>query len=111
VRGSLTRILTRFGYQVLEAEHGADALRVARAHHGPIHLAISDLMMPEMSGREFGEQLVSARPDTRVLFMSGYTDEDVLQRGLVGADQAFIQKPFAIEDITRKVHDVLRTGV
>ncbi len=111
VRGSLTRILKRFGYQVLEAEHGADALRVARAHDGPIHLAISDLMMPEMSGREFGEQLGSARPETRVLFMSGYTDEDVLQRGLVGEHQAFIQKPFAIEDITRKVHDVLRSAV
>jgi response regulator RpfG family c-di-GMP phosphodiesterase len=68
-------------------------------------------MMPEMSGREFGEQLGSARPETRVLFMSGYTDEDVLQRGLVGEHQAFIQKPFAIEDITRKVHDVLRTAV
>ena len=108
VRGSLTRILKKFGYRVLEAEHGADGLRVARTHEGPIHLAISDLMMPEMSGREFAEQLHDARPETQVLFMSGFTDEDVLMRGLVSEDQAFIQKPFAVEEITRKVHEVLQ---
>ncbi len=107
VRGSLTRILKRVGYRVLEAEHGVDGLRVARTHDGPIHLAISDLMMPEMSGREFAEQLHEILPTTHILFMSGFTDEDVLTRGLVGEDQAFIQKPFAIEDITRKVHELL----
>ncbi len=107
VRGSLKRILHKVGYEVLEAEHGVDGLHVARTHDGPIHLAISDLMMPEMSGREFAEQLSTVRPDTHVLFMSGFTDEDVLTRGLVDEHQAFIQKPFAIEDITRKVHSVL----
>ena len=107
VRGSLKRILHKVGYEVLEAEHGVDGLHVARTHDGPIHLAISDLMMPEMSGREFAEQLGMARPDTHVLFMSGFTDEDVLTRGLVDKHHAFIQKPFAIEDITRKVHSVL----
>ena len=111
VRGSLSRILRKFGYHVLEAEHGADGLRVARTFEGPIHLAISDLMMPEMSGREFVEQLHEARPTTHVLFMSGFTDEDVLTRGLVGEHQAFIQKPFAVEDITRKVHEVLQETV
>ena len=60
-----------------------------------------------MSGREFAAKLDEVRPDTQVLFMSGFTDEDVLQRGLVAEDQAFIQKPFAIEDITRKVREVL----
>ena len=111
VRGSLSRILRKFGYAVLEAEHGADGLRVARTYDGPIHLAISDLMMPEMSGREFAEQLHALRPRTHILFMSGFTDEDVLARGLVGAHQAFIQKPFAVEDITRKVRDVIREAV
>jgi response regulator RpfG family c-di-GMP phosphodiesterase len=96
---------------VLEAEHGADGLRVARTYEDPIHLAISDLMMPEMSGREFAEQLHELRPHTHILFMSGFTDEDVLTRGLVGADQAFIQKPFAVEDITAKVHDLLHEPV
>jgi PAS domain S-box-containing protein len=111
VRGSLSRILKKFGYMVLEAEHGADGLRVARSFDGQIHLAISDLMMPEMSGREFAQQLHALRPKTHILFMSGFTDEDVLTRGLVGAHQAFIQKPFAVEDITRKVHDVIREAV
>jgi signal transduction histidine kinase/CHASE3 domain sensor protein len=107
VRRSLTRILERVGYSVLQAEHGADGLRVAREHAGSIDLAITDLMMPEMSGREFAEQLNVLRPATRVLFMSGFTDDEVLHRGLVGERQAFIHKPFSIEDITRKVHDLL----
>jgi PAS domain S-box-containing protein len=107
VRTSLTRILERQGYTVLGASHGGEAMRISSEHRGAIDLVISDLMMPEMSGREFIDRFSAARPDSHVLFMSGYTDDDVQLRGLVEARQAFIEKPFTVEQITLKVRQVL----
>ena len=108
VRSAVGRILERQGYSVLEAHHGGEALRIAAEFEGPIHLVVSDLMMPEMSGREFASRLMLSRPDVKVLFMSGYTDDEVVRRGLVEGDGAFIQKPFALEELARKVRVVLR---
>ena len=107
VRSTLSRILTRLGYAVLEAGHGGEAMRISTEHAGPIDLVISDVMMPEMSGKEFIDRFSVARPRTRVLFMSGYTDDEVARMGLISGKQAFIEKPFTVEQITAKVRDVL----
>jgi two-component system cell cycle sensor histidine kinase/response regulator CckA len=107
VRSMLRRIFTRQGYAVLDARHGGEALAVAEAHAGPIHLLLSDVMMPEMGGRELAERFAVARPEARILLMSGYTDDDNLRRDLVSSGRAFIAKPFSVIDITRKVKEVL----
>jgi CheY-like chemotaxis protein len=107
VRSSLTRILERQGYTVLGASHGGDAMRIAAEHRGAIDLVISDLMMPEMSGREFIDRFSVTRPHARVLFMSGYTEDSAQVRGLVEANQGFIGKPFTVDQITSKVREVL----
>ena len=110
VRSAVRRILEKQGYSVLEAHHGGEALRLSAEFEGPIHLVVSDLMMPEMSGREFAGRLTLTRPKTRVLFMSGYTDDEVVRRGLVEGDSAFIQKPFTLEHLARKVRMALESG-
>jgi len=107
VRTTLTRILQRQGYKVLPASHGGEAMRVASETLETIDLVISDLMMPEMSGRDFIKRFSAARPTTRVLFMSGYTNDEAMQRGLLDQGQTFIEKPFTVEQITRKVREVL----
>jgi signal transduction histidine kinase/CheY-like chemotaxis protein len=104
VRTALRRILERQGYRVLVASNGVEALRVVAGHVDPIHLVITDVVMPEMGGRELAEWLAGARPETRVVFMSGYTG-GVRVRG--GA--AFVQKPFSAAEVTRVVRDVLDT--
>ena len=107
VRSTLSRILTRLGYAVLEAGHGGEAMRISAEHAGSIDLVISDVMMPEMSGREFSDRFSVARPRSRVLFMSGYTDDEVVRMGLISGTHSFIEKPFTVEQITAKVRDVL----
>ncbi len=107
VRSTLSRILTRLGYAVLEAGHGGEAMRISAEHLGPIDLVISDVMMPEMSGKAFIDRFSVARPRSRVLFMSGYTDDEVARMGLIRGKEAFIEKPFTVEQITAKVRDVL----
>ncbi len=107
VRASLVRILERQGYIVLAAGHGGEAMRIAASHPAEIDLVISDLMMPEMSGREFVARFSAARPHTRVLFMSGYADDSVHAVGPRDEHQAFIEKPFTVDQITRKVRQVL----
>ena len=107
VRSTLSRILTRLGYAVLEAGHGGEAMRISAEHAGTIDLVISDVMMPEMSGKEFIDRFSVARPRSRVLFMSGYTDDEVVRMGLISGTHSFIEKPFTVEQITAKVRDVL----
>ena len=101
------RILNRLGYAVLEAGHGGEAMRISAEHAGTIDLVISDVMMPEMSGKEFIDRFSVAHPRCRVLFMSGYTDDEVVRMGLINGKEAFIEKPFTVEQITAKVRDVL----
>jgi len=98
--------LRRHGYIVLEARHGVDALRVAERHPDTIHLMVTDVVMPHMSGREVAERLNTVRPHMKVLFMSGYTDHALMNRELAPGS-AFLQKPFTPEVFARKVRHVL----
>jgi PAS domain S-box-containing protein len=106
VRALAREVLRRHGYVVLEARHGVDALRVAERHTDHIHLMVTDVVMPHMSGRDLAERLSAVRPKMKVLFMSGYTDHAVMHRDLTPGS-AFIQKPFTPEAFARKVRTVL----
>ncbi len=110
VRALAVEVLRRHGYRVLEAENGLDALSVAAQHDGPIHLMVSDLVMPHLSGHELASRLAEVRPDMRVLFMSGYTEHAAVHRDLT-AGAAFLQKPFAPDRFARKVRTVLDAPV
>ena len=106
VRALAREVLRRHGYVVLEARHGFDALRVVERHTNVIHLMITDVVMPFMSGRELAERLSTVRPKMRVLFMSGYTDHGLVHRDLTPGS-AFLQKPFTPEVFARKVRSIL----
>jgi two-component system cell cycle sensor histidine kinase/response regulator CckA len=105
VRELLRKILDEQGYTVLEARHGRDALLLAERYQQPIHLLVTDVVMPEMGGRELVEALSPLYPDVRVLYISGYTDDEVLQRGV--SDVELIHKPFTADDLLRKVRGLL----
>jgi PAS domain S-box-containing protein len=106
VRALVKSMLRRSGYTVLAAAGGELALEIARRHLSPIHLLLTDVVMPNMNGRVLAEHLTALRPDTRVLFMSGYSDDAVLRAGIRTAGTAFIQKPFSIEMLTGKLREV-----
>jgi PAS domain S-box-containing protein len=95
------------GYAVLRARDGADALEIGRAHPGKIHLVLTDVVMPRMSGRELADRLRSSRPDVAVLFMSGYTDDAVVRHGVLVDEMPFVHKPFTIQALAAKVRQVL----
>jgi CheY-like chemotaxis protein len=95
------------GYTVIEARSGPEALEIAGRHAGKIDLVLTDVVMPEMSGRELAERIEQAHPGIRILFMSGYTDDEVMRHGFVGSSVAFLQKPFSPLTLARKVRDVL----
>ncbi len=92
---------------MLEARHGRDALTVAGEYAHPIDLLVTDVVMPEMGAGELAEQLRAQRPEMKVLFISGYTNDEVVRRGVKQKEAAFIQKPFTAEDLMRKVREVL----
>jgi two-component system cell cycle sensor histidine kinase/response regulator CckA len=95
------------GYTVLEARGGADAIRIAQARSEPIHILVTDVVMPGMGGREVAETLRAKRPGLKVLYVSGYTDDAVVRHGIVEATDAFLQKPFTPLSLARKVRAVL----
>jgi signal transduction histidine kinase/ActR/RegA family two-component response regulator len=107
VRGLTRKILMQVGYNVLDAKGGDEAIRVCHAHPGPIDLLLTDVVMPEISGKEVADRLLELRPSIRVLYMSGYTDEAIVQHGVLDANVKFIQKPFTWVGLTRKVREVL----
>ena len=107
VRGLTKKILMQAGYNVLDAKSGEEAIRLCRAHLGPIDLLLTDVVMPEISGKEVADRLLELRPAIRVLFMSGYTDEAIVQHGVLDANVKFIQKPFTWVSLTKKVREVL----
>jgi two-component system cell cycle sensor histidine kinase/response regulator CckA len=109
VRRLTHRVLEARGYTLLVAASGIEALRVAEAHPGPIHLLVTDVIMPAMSGREVGLLLAPARPETKVLYVSGYADESIVHHGVLEPGIAFLQKPFTAEALARKVREVLDT--
>jgi len=107
VRAAARQILERYGYTVLESPSGKDALNIALKRQAPIHLLLTDVVMPEMSGRELAEQFCELRPSAKVLYMSGYTDDAVVLHGILTADIAYLQKPFSPATLARKVREVL----
>ena len=107
VRDMTREILLESGYQVLEAKHGHDALRVAEQYRGPIHLMLSDVVMPRMSGRELAEKLLPLRSEMKVVYMSGYTDDAIVHHGVLDEGMAFIEKPFTPKALALKLHEVL----
>jgi signal transduction histidine kinase/ActR/RegA family two-component response regulator len=107
VRALIGRGLREYGYDALEAADGAAAVQLCARHPGPIHLLVTDVVMPEVSGRELMEQLAGIRPELRVLLMSGYTDDAIVRHGVVGLDVPFLQKPFTPEELARKIREVL----
>jgi PAS domain S-box-containing protein len=107
VRSLACRALREHGYSVLESRHGREALDLLQRNHQAVDLVISDVVMPELSGRELGAHLAALRPGLPVLYMSGYTGDDVIQRGLLEPGVPFQQKPFTPEGLARKVRQML----
>jgi PAS domain S-box-containing protein len=107
VRALVSNMLRKNGYTVLLASAGDQALEIAARHRGRIHLLLTDVVMPGLNGRILSERLTSARPDTRVLYMSGYSDDAILRHGVRKAAAHFIQKPFSIDALAHKIRETL----
>jgi PAS domain S-box-containing protein len=107
VRGLARDILHQQGYTVLEAADGDEALRVGREHGGPIHLLVTDVVMPQMGGRELSDRLKAGRREIKVLYVSGYTDDAILHQGVSETGTAFLPKPFSASALAHKVREVL----
>lgn len=106
VRALVQEILADGGYRILEARNGAEGLEIARQHDGPIHLVVTDVLMPELSGPELVRRLRRERPGVPVLFISGYVGNHALRDDTAGA-AAFLRKPFNTVDLARTVRDML----
>jgi len=109
VRALTRRVLDRHGYHVLEARNGVEALQIAEPTTQLIDLVISDIVMPELGGRQLVERLRKIRPEVPVLLMSGYTDDAIVRHGIIESGEPFLPKPFTNEALTRKVRAVLDT--
>ncbi len=107
VRALARVILEASGYQVLGARDGQEALQIAQGHAGPIHLLLTDVVMPQMDGPQLADSLTTQRPDVKVLYFSGYTDDTLLRHGVQNTSAAFFPKPFSHAVLTRKVREVL----
>ncbi len=107
VRRLLKHILSRQGYTVLEAPDGPEALECLATHDGAVHLLLTDMVMPRMSGRDVGDRAVEMRPGIKVIYMSGYTDDMLMRAGALGPGMSFIRKPLKVETLTSRVREVL----
>jgi two-component system CheB/CheR fusion protein len=104
----LTRtFLANWGYRVLEARNGSEGIALCKSHQGPIHLLVTDILMPEVGGRELAEQARALHPEIKVIFMSGYTDDILILEGVKAQGIPFLQKPFTLQELGRTVRDVL----
>jgi PAS domain S-box-containing protein len=107
VRGITNEVLTEHGYTIIEAQDGMSALALAEKHNGTIDLLLTDVVLPQVSGRELSEQIRAKCPDIRVLFMSGYTEDAIVHHGVLERGIKFLPKPFTPERLVRKVQSVL----
>jgi len=106
VRSLVCETLASHGYRVLEASGAAQALQIAEQHTEPIHLLLTDVVMPQTSGKELVKRLCTLHAETKVLYMSGYTD-DIVRRGILEGGTSFLQKPFAATALLVKIREVL----
>jgi two-component system, cell cycle sensor histidine kinase and response regulator CckA len=111
VRKATSQILRQNGYYVIEASEAAEALDVFDRALRPVQLLLTDVVMPGMNGRELADRLTARAPTLRVVFMSGYTDDAISRHGGLGADFAFIEKPFAPDTLIAKIQEALRATV
>jgi two-component system cell cycle sensor histidine kinase/response regulator CckA len=107
VRRSTSEFLRLQGYTVIEAKDGLDALNVARGHEGKIHLVVTDVVMPNMSGGELAKEMANMRPEMRLLFVSGYAGKTVLDHKVVDLEKNFLQKPYTLKQLSGKVREAL----
>jgi CheY-like chemotaxis protein len=107
VRGMLVEVLRAQGYNVLDAKHGPDALNIASRYSKPIHLLITDMLMPEMNGSELANRLLAIRPNLPVLYISGYSDDEARRLGKVDKPAEFLQKPFRPDILLDKARQIL----
>jgi CheY-like chemotaxis protein len=107
VRDLARQVLETYGYRVLAAGGGREALKLCQSHRGDIHLLLTDVVMPDMSGRDLAERLREKCPRLKVLYMSGYTDDIIAHHGVLEPNMEFLEKPFTPEALARKVREVL----
>jgi two-component system, cell cycle sensor histidine kinase and response regulator CckA len=109
VRQLVCEMLLRLGYQILQASGGAEALRLFEQHQGSIDLLITDVIMPQMSGRELAQRLKALQSSLKVLYISGYTDDMLAHHGVLESNVFLLQKPFAPDELAKKLREVLDT--
>jgi CheY-like chemotaxis protein len=107
VRTFVRTVLERSGYCVLEAPGGSEALELCQRHEGPIHLLVTDLVMPRMNGRELAERVRKLRPGTKVLYVSGYPRDEVNRAGFSVEGTGLLRKPFRLAELKRKIEELL----
>jgi len=110
VRHLVRETLVRSGYKVMDTSDPLEARRISDSHRGQIHLLITDVVMPKISGRELAQELQAKRRAMKVLYMSGYTDNAIVNTGILHKEVSFLQKPFTPAVLTQKVRDVLDSG-
>jgi len=107
VRALIDQTLRHYGYSVVVAANGPEAIAAARAHRGPIHVLLTDVVLPRASGREVAREMGADRPSIRVLYMSGYTEDAIVQHGVLAPGLAFVEKPFTGDALVRRIREVL----
>ena len=107
VMNATAEILHEYGYSVLKAFNGVEALRIAQEYDEPIHLLLTDVVMPLMGGRELATRFQEIQPEARVIYTSGYVDDEALRLSVLEEKAEFLQKPFTPQDLTRKVREIL----
>jgi CheY-like chemotaxis protein len=105
VRNLASTVLARYGYHVLAAGSGREAISSLERHEGDVHLLLTDVVMPDMNGKELFEHLSARHPDLRVLYMSGYTDDVIAHHGVIDEGVSFIEKPFTVKGLAEKVRE------
>jgi CheY-like chemotaxis protein len=109
LRDVISQGLKKFGYGVLTAANGGEALLISEKRKEPIHLLLTDVVLPQMGGRELAERLTSSIPGLKVLYMSGYTENAIVNNGILKEDVGFLQKPFKVNVMVQKIREVLET--